>query len=228
MSVTAIQSPALVLAMMTVAATADPARYGPRRIPYAPLADMLWLNGWLSAQEVHEAYFKFNLENMSLLTLQSHETDPAAYRSEIRLHETLRQTIAHHQNPYFDSIYAAGVPAAGPALSGDVRHQLEKWTQRKRRGWGQRLSQDPTIPKATYTTSVPNATGAPSSGFQTGPRSQVVALFCVPVELRPPTAFLWSSSPFELDGWEDPKIENPGVDLMLPYWIARSYGVIAR
>ena len=46
------------------------------------------------------------------------------------------------------------------------------------------------------------------------------------IEKRPPTAFLWSSSPFELDGWEDARIENPGVDCLLPYWVARSYGIL--
>jgi uncharacterized protein (TIGR03437 family) len=49
----------------------------------------------------------------------------------------------------------------------------------------------------------------------------------VPVPLRPPATFLWEVDPFQLKGGGSGIIENAGVDYILPYWMARYYGVIA-
>ena len=48
----------------------------------------------------------------------------------------------------------------------------------------------------------------------------------VPVALRPPATFLWEVDPFHLQGGGSGIIENAGVDYILPYWMARYYGVI--
>jgi len=226
MSVTCIQSPALILAMLRVAATGDAGRYGPAFAARQELADLIWLPGWLSSEEVHEAYFKFNLENMALMTLEMLDGDPARYRSYLKLQAILRETVGHHQNPWFDSSWAAAVPSQVQAMAPQVQTALEKFTARPRRGFGSSLMNDPTIAKVLYTPTLPNATGAPSSGISTGPRPMWVAVLPVPIEKRPTTAFLWSSSPFEIEGWEDEHVEHPGVDFMLPYWIGRSYGLL--
>src|SRR4030095_12496443 len=49
----------------------------------------------------------------------------------------------------------------------------------------------------------------------------------VPVALRPPATFLWEVDPFHLQGGGSGIIENAGVDYILPYWMARYYGVIS-
>ena len=38
--------------------------------------------------------------------------------------------------------------------------------------------------------------------------------------------FLWWKSPFVLDGWKPPELQLPGIDFVLPYWMARSHGLI--
>jgi uncharacterized protein (TIGR03437 family) len=48
----------------------------------------------------------------------------------------------------------------------------------------------------------------------------------VPVPLRTPATFLWEVDPFQLTGGGSGIIENAGVDYILPYWMARYYGVI--
>ena len=48
----------------------------------------------------------------------------------------------------------------------------------------------------------------------------------IPVPQRPPATFLWEVSPFQLKGGGSGLIENAGVDYLLPYWMARYYGVI--
>jgi hypothetical protein len=47
----------------------------------------------------------------------------------------------------------------------------------------------------------------------------------IPVEQRVQTDFLWQRSPFQLSGGGDGLIESPGIDFLLPYWMARAYGV---
>jgi len=44
---------------------------------------------------------------------------------------------------------------------------------------------------------------------------------------RPTTDFLWQRSPFLLYGGGDGTIEYPGIDYILPYWMARHYGVVS-
>jgi uncharacterized protein (TIGR03437 family) len=45
------------------------------------------------------------------------------------------------------------------------------------------------------------------------------------VWLRPPTDFLWQRSPFQLAVGGAGIIESPGIDYILPYWMARYYGL---
>ena len=48
----------------------------------------------------------------------------------------------------------------------------------------------------------------------------------LPVAQRIPTDFLWQRSPFQLDGGGSGRIESAGIDYILPYWMARYYGVV--
>jgi len=48
----------------------------------------------------------------------------------------------------------------------------------------------------------------------------------IPIPQRIPTDFLWQRSPFQLVGGGASTIEGAGVDYILPYWMARYYGVI--
>ena len=43
---------------------------------------------------------------------------------------------------------------------------------------------------------------------------------------RVPTDFLWQRNPFDLVGGGSGKIESAGIDYILPYWMARYYGVL--
>jgi uncharacterized protein (TIGR03437 family) len=52
------------------------------------------------------------------------------------------------------------------------------------------------------------------------------ACVAVPVPSRPGTDFIWQRDPFQLAGGSGGFIESPGIDYILPYWMARFYGVI--
>jgi hypothetical protein len=47
----------------------------------------------------------------------------------------------------------------------------------------------------------------------------------VPVNERVNTDFLWQRSPFQLFGGGAGAIETAGIDYILPYWMARHYGL---
>ena len=53
-----------------------------------------------------------------------------------------------------------------------------------------------------------------------------VAKFPIVVDHRISTDFLWQRSPFDLDAGGDPHEQAPGVDMVLPYWMARQYGLV--
>ncbi|MFL5581250.1 MAG: hypothetical protein ACJ8AO_12820 [Gemmatimonadaceae bacterium] len=44
-------------------------------------------------------------------------------------------------------------------------------------------------------------------------------------DARPTTDFLWQRSPFLLTGGKDGTTASAGIDFILPYWMARYYGV---
>jgi uncharacterized protein (TIGR03437 family) len=54
-----------------------------------------------------------------------------------------------------------------------------------------------------------------------------VACKPIPVVLRPPDEYLWEESPYQLSGGGSGIIETAAVDYILPYWMARFYGVVA-
>ncbi len=225
-SVTFVQAPQQVLAFSTIGRVVDPVKWGPLHQRVSSLASILWLPTWISAQEVHESSYKLNLFHLNLTTLVEFETDPDRYRNYLQVLRIVRNTVAHHENPWYDAAYAVALPTAAAAKAPEIEACLQRWALRPRRGFAVQNSQDPTIQTAMHVPTTPNHTGTPGSSIMTGPRPQEVAVFPVPIEKRPSTAFLWSSSPFDLDGARNRKEQQPGVDLLLPYWLSRNHGIL--
>jgi hypothetical protein len=226
-SVTFAQAPAMVLAFSKIGALTDAERWSDLRTRSAPLADMTWLNAYFSSLEVHEAYYKFNLAHMTTLDLVELETAPAGYRATLRTLHVLRDAVGHHGNPWFDAVWGAAVPAQSARAGARVHAALTHWTARPRRGFRTKNHDDPAIEKTTYTTGVPNQTGSPRAPMNLGSRSEVVAKRLIPIAKRPATGFLWSSSPFQLEAYQhDPHEQGPGIDLLLPWWLGRSHGLL--
>ncbi len=226
LSVTFAQAPQAVLAFATVGRVVDPARWSALHARTAPLADMLWFNAWVSAGEVHESYYRYNLSHTNLLTLVELETDPDRYRAYLRLMRILRTTVGHHQNAWFDVIAAVADPSAGPTLGPRVQRELELWTLRPRRGFAVTNSADPSIAKATITATIPAWGGSPGGALTTAPRTREVAVLPLPIDRRTASDFVWQRSPFSLDGAKDPHEQPPGIDLVLPYWVGRNHGLL--
>jgi len=219
-----VQAPSAVLAFTKMAATANPRRWNTLHQQMRPLAQILWLNAWASSREVHESYYKFNLGFSNLVSLIDFETNPDDYRGYLKQVRIMHDAVGHHQNAWFDAVYASAVPTEAGRVGPMVQKALERWTLRPRRGFSIRNSSDSSIEKVTVTLAV-SSRNLSSSGAPTSV-SMTVAKYPLPIEKRTHTDFLWQRSPFDLDGNADAKEQKPGIDLLLPYWFARNRGLI--
>ena len=146
-----------------------------------------------------DSYFKFNLDYINLYNLIRLEASSAKsiYQSAYR---ALRDHTAAHQNAFFNSI-DLGLNGPNSARDSQTLALLDGWLLRLRRDFGVDLHGV-----------------VPVCGDQ--------ACQPVPVWLRPPTDFLWQRSPFQLAVVGGAGIiESAGIDYILPYWMARYYGL---
>jgi len=151
----------------------------------------------------HSSYFKFNLDTINLFNLIRLEGN-FIFRSSYRnVYDVLRRTTDDHGNAHFNMIDRA---LKGPDGSRDAetRDLLQQWLQRPRRDLPRDLRGDPRYPPC---------------GFDR-------ACYAIAVADRVNTDFLWQRSPFLLFGGGSGTIETAGIDYILPYWMARYYGVI--
>ena len=208
------QTPGFIFQALACANAVDPARYGARFAAVANIPSVLWFIEWTSSREVMDSYFKFNLGHAELTICVATETDPARYREFVKKTEILRDAIGHHQNAWFDAVYGMTVPAAAAGMGPQVEAELQHWALRPRREFSIQNSTDPSVAQARYTNPLFSQAFA------------VIAATPLPIEKRCPTDFLWQRGPFDLDGGGDPRNQPAGVDLVLPYWTARSFGMI--
>lgn len=118
---------------------------------------------------------------------------------DLDAYQIVRDYTASHQNAFFNVIDRA---LRGPDASRDAetRTLLDQWLLRPQRDFYVDLSQTVRV-----------------CGDE--------ACEVVPVPLRPPTDFLWQRNPYQLAGGSGVR-EGAGIDYILPYWMARYYGVI--
>jgi hypothetical protein len=146
----------------------------------------------------NDSYYKFNLDYMSLYHLVRLQNND----DNRRAYDIVRSYTALHQNAFFDIVDRA-LGAVNPARDAELLALLGQWLQRPRR--------------STY---VDLTSMLPMCGAE--------ACSVVPVVLRPPSDCLWQRNPFQVSGGSYNSIENAGIDYILPYWMGRYYGVIAR
>ena len=180
----------------------------PERFGWSYRFARFWYAGAVSAPiavealDAHNYYYKFNLAAINLFNLIRLE-DSGYYRGWFeRAYQAFRQATSVHGNPHFDMIDHA---LRGPDAVRDaqVRVLLDDWLLRPRMDEWVDL-------RGRY----------PACGQDE--RSCVV----IPVPERVRTDFLWQRSPFQLLGGGSGRIEGAGIDYILPYWMARYYGVL--
>ncbi len=146
------------------------------------------------------SYFKFNLDYISFYNLVRLESSSAKSIYQAA-YAVLRSATASHQNAMFDMI-DRGLNGPDAARDAEAAALINEWLERP--------SRDDTVDLENV---------VPVCGSQ--------ACQPIPVVLRPPDEYLWEESPFQLSAGGSGIIETAGVDYILPYWMARYFGVIA-
>jgi hypothetical protein len=151
----------------------------------------------------HSSYFKFNLDTINLYNLIRLEGNVIYRSSYTQVYNVLRRTTDDHGNAHFNMIDRA-LKGADGRRDAETLDLLRQWLQRPRRDFYRDWRGDPRYP---------------SCGDDRA---------CNPIAVvdRVNTDFLWQRSPFLLFGGGSGTIETAGIDYLLPYWMARYYGVI--
>ncbi|HZU97495.1 MAG TPA: hypothetical protein VFF73_12415 [Planctomycetota bacterium] len=221
-------SPEKMVAFTALAAHVDAARYQALRDQVGQLAWVVWVFDVPGTIDPLESYYKWNLEEGAIYHALRLETDPGRQAALVAAHAIERRVIGHHENAYFQAIDAALDPTLATALGPMILDELRRFVARggmnglDRRDFTVTNSTDPTIAQGTYTSLV----GTSTTTIGQGATTSTEALYPIAVEKRPSTDFLWQRDPFALDGAGDPQRQAPGVDLVLPYWMARFHGLI--
>ena len=146
-----------------------------------------------------DSYFKFNLDYITYYNLIRLETNASARGLYQQAYDILRDHTASHQNAIFNAVDLA---LAGPNAARDPQtlSLLDQWLQRPRRDVPVDLN---------------------------GKVAKCGSQACqpVPVPLRPTTDYIWQRNPFQLVSQGEGKSETAGIDYILPYWMARYYGL---
>ncbi len=157
----------------------------------------------LEVLEDHTSYFKFNLATINLFNLIRLESDSTYRDRYLDTYDVLRRTTDDHGNAHFNMVDRV-LRGANEQRDGATREMLEGWIERPRRDLWRDWRNNLRFPACGD-----DKTCAP-----------------MPIVDRICTDFLWQRSPFLLFGGGTGKIEGAGIDYILPYWMARYYGVI--
>lgn len=160
--------------------------------------------GWpiaIELADVDSAYFKFNLDTINLFSLIRLEDSGIRRSAYLDAYELMRRTTDGHGNAHFNMIDRA-LRGPDPRRDAETVELLNAWLKR---------------PKRDYRVDLRGKLAECGEDRACEP---------IPVELRVATDFLWQRSPFQMSGGGDGFIESPGIDYILPYWMARYYGVI--
>ncbi len=199
-STTFIIRPDQQLALAQVARHVNSAQFGSIYNKLAGAAPLVPVPLSVDAADPTGSYFKFNLDAINfdhLLPLESNFIRKLFYSAA---YDTFRGTVDGHQNAHFNMIDRA-IHGPNPKRDADTVQFLNEWLKRPRRDF-----------------SVDLHGVVPVCGDQ--------ACDPVPVALRVPADFLWQRNPFQLTGGGDGLIESAGIDYILPYWMARYYGIL--
>lgn len=149
----------------------------------------------------HDHYFKFNLNYINLYNLVRLEATGSPFRGlYLNAYARLRRRTEQHGNAHFNMVDRA-LKGADGARDIETIGLLDLWLQRPRRD-------DWRDWRETYPACDTNRACNP-----------------IPVDERVNTDFLWQRSPFQLSGGGSGTIETAAIDYILPYWMARHYGL---
>jgi hypothetical protein len=200
-STTFLIRPEQRLAFLQIGKRVNPARFTDTyRVDAAALAIQTALPLTIDALNDRSSYFKFNLDYITMYNLIRLETSGSLKSFYEDAYAVMRRTTDDHGNAHFNMIDRA-LHGPDPRRDAATRDLLAAWLKR------------------------------PRADFYVDLRGKVQtcgndACDPIPVDLRPPSDFVWQISPFQLMGGGIGLIENAGIDYILPYWMGRYYRVV--
>jgi hypothetical protein len=188
------------LTILEIARHVDTQRFSKPYQTYARLAPLAAFTIVLDTLDSYRSYFKFNLDEIDLFTLI--RLDDSRWRQRVyrTAYATLRRAMGS-TNAFFMAIDRA-VEGPDPVRDQQAANMLREWLGRPRRDFTVDLR-----------------------GFYSECGSIRRSCDTVPVWMRVPTDFLWQRSPYQLYGGATGRVESAGIDYLLPYWMARAYGL---
>jgi hypothetical protein len=201
-STTFLHRPDQQLSFLQIGRTVNPSRFGWLYALYRSVyAASVSVPIHYDNIDDHDHYFKFNLNYINLYNLIRLEATGSPFRGlYLNAYDRLRRRTEQHGNAHFNMVDRA-LKGADGARDSETIVLLDLWLQRPRRDyWGDL--------RATYPACDTNRACNP-----------------IPVNERMNTDFLWQRSPFQLSGGGFGTIETAAIDYILPYWMARHYGL---
>ena len=210
------------LAFLLIGERVAPGAYSAELAKASPLAETVWLATWTSTFGL-DHYYKFNLAHVGYYNYFRLETDPTRWQHVHRGWRILERYVGHHRNAHFDLINASIDPSSGPVLHAEVRELLRGFLGRNHRTVAPAVVDLSNVTWQTFTLTgyTTQGGGALSSGTTQLPSE--------PLDFdqrKYEGAFHWQRTPFEpaQAGSGNPRVEKPGIDVLLPYWMGRHAG----
>ncbi|HEX6057715.1 MAG TPA: hypothetical protein VFZ11_01765 [Gemmatimonadaceae bacterium] len=204
-STTFLQRPDQQLAFLQIGRRVNRARYGLLYLAHrSVLGTQVRTPIQAECLDTHGSYYKFNLDHINLFNLVRLEPAASPYRAVYaEAFALLRspQCTGTHPNAHFRTLERGLTGNA--ALDAPIASHLADWLERPRRDYYIDHRGNPEYPPCGEDRS------------------------CVPIAIEEQvnTDFLWQRSPFLLYGGGDGTRETAGIDYILPYWMARFYGI---
>jgi hypothetical protein len=186
-------------------------------------------------QQPNEGYYGQNLNHLNTVNLLR-TTSGVARDLVLRGFSSTHKTTRDDVNAHFEAIVWA---TTGDTAQRDMALQhLGQWLEYRRNAWGGRYvrnsarcgSEIRCVPNDQYEIALEQAPGGSVTWFPGQPELPPVseaqdlrAARPLPVAQRPPTDFLWQRAPTDLDGHEDVRAREPGIDYLTPYWMLRYF-----
>jgi hypothetical protein len=155
----------------------------------------------LEVKAPYTSYFKFNLDHITMYGLLTSGDNSYVRANYEKAWDILRKTTDDHGNAFFDVI-ARSIEGPNPRRDEGIRAMLNAFLERPLR--------DAWVDLRTEVQLCADDRSCEP----------------IPVPRRVTTDFIWQRSPFQVLGGGYGIIEGAGIDYILPYWMARYYGVV--
>jgi hypothetical protein len=201
-STTFLHRPDQQLSFLQIARRINPQRFGWMYFVYrSAYAWSVQLPIWYDNIDDHNSYHKFNLNYINLYSLVRLEESGSPYRRlYMNAYQMLRRRTEQHVNAHFNMMDRA-LRGENGTRDAETIILLELWLQRPRRDYSVDL-------RDRYAACDENRACSP-----------------IAVNERVNTDFLWQRSPFQLFGGGAGTVETAAIDYILPYWMARHFGL---